>query len=169
MAENPIKYSDLIIPDDSIEKLVAQLEQLEQVYTSLLQKVQAEAKTTAQAQQKMTGATEQGRQQIRGAASDAERLAKAERDLAFAQSETAKEIAKLKEQIREQNNLNKVAAKEALNVKGSYNQLSAEYSRLKIELNKLTAEERKMSSSSLRQKFRITWCFYRTLTFGIAY
>ena len=30
MAENPIKYSDLIIPDDSIEKLVAQLEQLEQ-------------------------------------------------------------------------------------------------------------------------------------------
>lgn len=143
MAENPIKYSDLIIPDDSIEKLVAQLEQLEQVYTSLLQKVQAEAKTTAQAQQKMTGATEQGRQQIRGAASDAERLAKAERDLAFAQSETAKEIAKLKEQIREQNNLNKVAAKEALNVKGSYNQLSAEYSRLKIELNKLTAEERK--------------------------
>lgn len=143
MAENPIKYSDLIIPDDSIEKLVAQLEQLEQVYTSLLQKVQAEAKTTAQAQQKVTGATEQGRQQIRGAASDAERLAKAERDLAFAQSETAKEIAKLKEQIREQNNLNKVAAKEALNVKGSYNQLSAEYSRLKIELNKLTAEERK--------------------------
>lgn len=143
MAENPIKYSDLIIPDDSIEKLVAQLQQLEQIYTSLLQKVQAEAKNAQKAQQGMTGATEQGRQSIKGAATDAERLAKAERDLAFAQSETAKEIARLKEQIREQNNLNKAAAKEAMSAKGSYNALSAEYTRLKIELNKLSAEERK--------------------------
>ena len=162
MAENPIKYSDLIIPDDSIEKLVAQLEQLEQVYTSLLQKVQAEAKTTAQAQQKMTGATEQGRQQIRGAASDAERLAKAERDLAFAQSETAKEIAKLKEQIREQNNLNKAAAREALNVKGSYNQLSAEYSRLKIELNKMTDAQRKNTEAG-RQMERQAAAIYEEM------
>ena len=162
MAENPIKYSDLIIPDDSIEKLVAQLEQLEQVYTSLLQKVQAEAKATAQAQQKVTGATEQGRQQIRGAASDAERLAKAERDLAYAQSETAKKIAQLKEQIREQNNLNKAAAKEALNVKGSYNQLSAEYSRLKIELNKLTAEERKNTEAG-RQMERQAAAIYEQM------
>ena len=162
MAENPIKYSDLIIPDDSIEKLVAQLEQLEQVYTSLLQKVQAEAKTTAQAQQKVTGATEQGRQQIRGAASDAERLAKAERDLAYAQSETAKKIAQLKEQIREQNNLNKAAAKEALNVKGSYNQLSAEYSRLKIEINKLTAEERKNTEAG-RQMERQAAAIYEQM------
>ena len=143
MAENPIRYSDLIVPDESIEKLIAQLEQLEQIYTSLLQKVQAEAKNAQKAQQGMTGATEQGRKSIRDAATDAEKLARAERDLAFAQSETAKEIAKLKEQTREQNNLNKAAAKEAINAKGSYNALSAEYTRLKIELNKLTAEERK--------------------------
>lgn len=143
MAENPIKYSDLIVPDESIEKLIAQLEQLEQIYTSLLQKVQAEAKNAQKAQQGMTGATEQGRKSIRDAATDAEKLARAERDLAFAQSETAKEIAKLKEQTREQNNLNKAAAREAMNAKGSYNALSAEYTRLKIELNKLTAEERK--------------------------
>ena len=143
MAENPIRYSDLIVPDESIEKLIAQLEQLEQIYTSLLQKVQAEAKNAQKAQQGMTGATEQGRKSIREAATDAEKLARAERDLAFAQSETAKEIAKLKEQTREQNNLNKAAAKEAMNAKGSYNALSAEYTRLKIELNKLTAEERK--------------------------
>lgn len=34
MADNPIKYSDLVQPDGSIETAIKQLEELQQIYTS---------------------------------------------------------------------------------------------------------------------------------------
>ena len=37
MAEqNPIRYQDLISPDDSIEKLIGQLEELQKIYTGMV-------------------------------------------------------------------------------------------------------------------------------------
>ena len=43
MAENPIKYSDLIVPDDSIEKLIGQLEHLQESYTGMADSIKAQA------------------------------------------------------------------------------------------------------------------------------
>ena len=140
MAENePIKYSDLIAPDDSLEKLVKQLDEI----SSALQLVQKSAVSLNESMKTMSGATSEGRGAIAAASKEAEKLAKAQADLAFAESETARKIAELKEATREQNNLNKLAAKEANSAAGSYNALSAQYSRLKMILNQMSEEERK--------------------------
>lgn len=140
MADNqPIKYSDLISPDDSLEKLVKQLDDI----ASALQFVQKSAVSLGDSMKTMSGATSEGRSKIAEASKEAEKLAKAQADLAFAESETARKIAELKEATREQNNLNKLAAKEANSAAGSYNALSAQYSRLKMILNQMSEEERK--------------------------
>lgn len=140
MAENePIKYSDLIAPDDSLEKLVKQLDEI----SSALQLVQKSAVSLNESMKTMSGATSEGRGAIAAASKEAEKLAKAQAELAFAESETARKIAELKEATREQNNLNKLAAKEANSAAGSYNALSAQYSRLKMILNQMSEEERK--------------------------
>ena len=43
MADNPLKYSDLIKPDDSIEKAISQLEKLNATYSATLENVRSEA------------------------------------------------------------------------------------------------------------------------------
>ena len=45
--QNPIKYSDLISPDDSIEKLITQLESLQETYTGVANSVKAQAAVKA--------------------------------------------------------------------------------------------------------------------------
>ena len=48
MAEqNPIKYSDLIVPDDSIENLIQQLERLQDTYNGVAQSVRQQAAAMA--------------------------------------------------------------------------------------------------------------------------
>ena len=143
MAEqNPIKYSDLIIPDDSIERLIRQLESLQATYTGLSQSVRSQAAAMAESLKSVSGATENGRQSTRSAATDADRLAKAYRDLEFAQSDTAKRIAELKEVQKEQNYMNKLSVQSARAVEGSYNALSAQYRQNKLVINNLTQAER---------------------------
>ena len=143
MAEgNPIKYSDLIVADDSIDKLIEKLEALNKTFTDLAGNVKAEAASMVQSLKTVSGATEQGRQATRGATEDADRLAKAQRALEFAQSETAKQVAQLKEQQKQATMMNKLEAQQAQATAGSYNALSAQYRINKIALNNLSAEER---------------------------
>ena len=143
MAEqNPIKYSDLITPDDSIEKLIGQLEQLTQVYSGVADSVKAKAQTMAASLRAVSGATEEGRASTKNAASDADRLTKAYEALNFARSETARKIAELKEQQKQEQQITKLNVQLTNASAGSYNALSAQYRLNKIALNKLTAEER---------------------------
>lgn len=143
MAEqNPIKYSDLIVPDDSIEKLIAQLEELQSVYKGVADEVRAQAAAMAASLRGVSGATEEGRTSTRGAASEADRLTKAYRDLNFARSETAHKIAELKEQQKQEQQITKLNVQLNQSAEGSYNALSAQYRLNKIALNNLTAEER---------------------------
>ena len=144
MAEqNPIKYSDLIAPDDSIEKLIGQLENLNKVYQGVTDEVKANAAQMAASLRSVSGATEQGRQSTRGATQEADRLSKAYKDLAFARSETARQIAELKQQQKEENQITKLNVQLNNSAAGSYNALSAQYRLNKIALNNLTEEERK--------------------------
>lgn len=139
---NPIKYSDLVKPDDSITKLIAQLDQLSDAYMNTLQNIKSEAITVKAALESVSGATESGRKTIRGASSDADKLARAHRDLAFAESENAKRLAELKQAQKEANELNKLTTRLNQSAEGSYNRLSAQYSINKIYLNNMTVEER---------------------------
>ena len=90
----------------------------------------------------VSGATENGRKTIRGASNDTDKLTRAARDLAFAESENAKRLAELKQAQKEANELNKLTTRLNQSAEGSYNRLSAQYSINKIYLNNMTVEER---------------------------
>jgi hypothetical protein len=150
MADNPLKYSDLIQPDDSIEKAISQLEKLNATYATTLENVRNEAIRLKATIEGASGATEQHRAKIREATEQVDKLSKAQRSLDDAMDDTAKQIAELKMRLQEQNNLNKLYVKrgeEEINLnnlkKKSYEQLSAQYSINKMRLNKMSAEQRK--------------------------
>lgn len=139
---NPIRYEDLIKPDDSIEKLQKQLEGVLSTYQKMADIVVSDSKRMADALKSVSGATSGGRKEISQASKEADELAKAQKALAKAESDTAVEIAKLKEATRLQNQINKANAKQANAAADSYDYLSAQYTKNKIVLNKLSAEER---------------------------
>lgn len=143
MAEqNPIKYSDLISPDDSIEKLIAQLEQLSTVYTGMADSIKSQAQGVAASLKMVSGATAQGQQATKNAASEADKLAKAYRDLNFSRSETARKIAELKMAQKEEQAITKYQTILNNTEAGSYAHLAAQYALNKMALNQMTAAER---------------------------
>lgn len=142
MPNNPIKYSDLVSPDNSITELIKQLQDLLKTYNETAGGIKAEAIQLTQALKGVSGATDEGRTATKKAADDADRLAKAQRDLAFAESETAKKIAELKAAQTEQNQINKLIVKLNQSAEGSYNRLSAQYSLNKIAINNMSQAER---------------------------
>lgn len=139
---NPIKYSDLVKPDNSISDLINQLDQLSDAYMNTLKNIKSEALTVRAALAGVSGATESGRATIKGATTDTDRLTRAARDLAFAESENAKRLAELKQAQKEANEINKLTVRLNQSAEGSYNRLSAQYSLNKIHLNNMTVEER---------------------------
>ena len=140
--ENPISYSKFIQPDDSVTKLITQLETLAATYDDLLRTVLNDAKKLEDQLKKTSGATTEGQEETKKAAEETARLKKAQDDLTKSQSDTVKEITKLKAQQQEQNNINKLTTKLNESAKGSYNALSAQYSLNKMALNKMSKEER---------------------------
>lgn len=143
MAENnPIKYSDLIKPDDSIETLIKQLDEANDAYQNLGNSVKQRAQTISIAMGSVTGATAEGRNAIKGYSEEAQKLIKAERDLNFARSETAHRIAELKAMKKDEQTITKLTTQLNRSEKGSYDALSAQYSLNKIRLNAMTQAER---------------------------
>ena len=140
---NPVRYSDLISPDDSVEKLVKQLDDL----SSSLQFVQKSAVTLKESMVTTSGATDSGREAIAKASKEADKLAKAQAELAFAQSEAGRKLAEYKAQIADVNAENKRLAKTVDAAAGSYDDLSATYSRLKSELNKMTPKTKEEAAT----------------------
>lgn len=140
---NPIKYSDLISPDNSINELIKQLDELSDTYTNALKNIKAEATQLSQALTHVSGATETGREATKRASEQTDKLARAQKDLAFAESENAKTLQRLKQATKEQNDINKLVVKINNSAEGSYNRLSAQYSLNKIYLNNMSEAERK--------------------------
>lgn len=143
MADNDaIKYSDLVSPDNSITELIKQLDELSDTYTNALKNIRTEAIQLTKELEKVSGATEDGRKKTKKSADDADRLARAQKELAFAESETAKKIAELNLAKTEANQINKLVIKLNQSAEGSYNRLSAQYSLNKIYLNNMNKAER---------------------------
>lgn len=144
----PIKYSDLISPDNSIQNLIKQLDELSDTYVNAMRNIKTEAEALAKTLKTVSGATESGRETTRKAATDADRLAKAQKELAFAESERAKELAELRQATQEQNRINQLVTKINNSAEGSYNRLSAQYSLNKIRLNSMTKAEREQAEAT---------------------
>lgn len=155
MEQNPIRYQDLILPDDSIEKLINQLQQLQEAYSSMAEKIKAEAQGVAQGLTKVSGATEQGRKAIKQSSDETTKLEKAYKRLDEAMSANGKEIQRLnrvrQEYVRYQKNIQQRGQEEIRTMKqikeASYQQLSAQYSLNKAYINSLTAKDRNIAKN----------------------
>lgn len=144
---NPIYYRDFIAPDNSITDLIKQLDEVSDSYKNAIKNIREEAMKLSAVINQVSGATTKGRSVAKGAIDEAERLTKAQRELKFAESETAKQIIELRNAQRESNNMNKLAIKLNESAEGSYNKLSAQYSLNKITLNGMSREERSSTES----------------------
>ena len=104
MAEDDkIKYGDIIQPDDSIEKLVKQLGELNQQYEVMVNAIRAGADRIVHALKSVSGATSDGRKSIDEATASTSRLERAQNELKLAISDTGKQIAWLKAQTADAN------------------------------------------------------------------
>lgn len=137
-----IRYSDFIIPDDSITNLIQQLEQVRTSQLQTMESIKKSASEVEAALKKVNSATEEGRAQIKSSVTQSEKLESAQKKLAESMQETGKQLADLKVQQREQNEINKLTAILNNSQETSYNKLSAQYRLNKIELNKMTQAER---------------------------
>lgn len=142
MDTNPIKYRDLILPDDSIENLIKQLDEANEAYNNIGNSIKEEAQRISAAMRTVSGATNEGREATRGYSESAQKLLKAERDLNFARSETAQKIAELKALKKDEQTITKLTIQLNRSAEGSYDALSAQYSLNKIRLNAMTQSER---------------------------
>ena len=141
----PIKYSDLFQEDDSIVKLQQQLKDLSDQYKSLMNDIKTQATGLKAALSSVSGATSQGQQTIKNVSSTLDTLVRKKVELQQAHTAEAQEIARVNLQLKEQNTILKLNAKEAAAEKGSYDALSAEYGRLMQQLNKMSKEEKETS------------------------
>lgn len=147
MANNPIKYSDLVVPDNSITELIKQLSLMEKSYVDALTKISKEAQDLVNSLKIVSGATEEGRKSTQKAATEADRLAKAQQQLTQAQGENAAKIAALNKARNEANNITKLTVRLNNSEEGSYDKLSAQYSLNKIRLNAMSKEQREATVS----------------------
>ena len=145
---NPIKYSDLVKPDNSISDLIKQLETLQQTYADTARKLKEEALQVSASIKNASGATEEGRKAITDAAAAAEKLAAEEKKVTAAEEKNTKALMQLKVQQQEQNKIEKLMAKLAQSTAGSYNALSAQYALNKIRINAMSQAERDAAEKS---------------------
>lgn len=126
MDDDKIKYEDLISPDDSVKNLIEQLTELNKTYSTVLEVVKTGAKDIVAQLKSMSTATNEGRAEIDEATAAANRLARAQKELKFAMSDTGKEVAWLKSQTASQNKMSVEMQKASAALVGSYDKLKSE-------------------------------------------
>lgn len=143
MAEDDkIKYSDIIEPDDSIEKLVKQLGELNQSYETMVNAIRAGADRIVHSLKSASGATSEGRKAIDEATASTSRLERAQNELKLALSDTGKQIAWLKAQTSDANRSTVEQQRYIQQAISSYDRLKSDLKQT-VELYKsLTAAER---------------------------
>lgn len=143
MAEDDkIKYSDIIEPDDSIEKLVKQLGELNQSYETMVNAIRAGADRIVHSLKSASGATSEGRKAIDEATASTSRLKRAQNELELALSDTGRQIAWLKAQTSDANKATVEQQRYIQQAISSYDRLKSDLKQT-VELYKsLTAAER---------------------------
>lgn len=140
--DDKIKYSDIIEPDDSIEKLVKQLSELNQSYETMVNAIRAGADRIVHSVKAASGATKEGRKAIDEATESASRLERVQKELRFAMSDTGKQVAWLKAQISDQNKMTVEQQRYIKQAIGSYDRLKSELKQQVALYKSLTAAER---------------------------
>ena len=143
MAEDDkIKYSDIIQPDDSIEKLVKQLGELNQSYETMVNAIRAGADRIVHSLKSASGATSEGRKSIDEATVSTSRLERAQKELKLAISDTGKQIAWLKAQTADANKTTVEQQRYLQQALTSYDRLKSDLKQTVSLYKSLTAAER---------------------------
>lgn len=134
MAEgDKIKYSDLIQPDDSFEKIIKQLEELNSSYGVTVNAIRAGATKIVTALKNVSGATVEGRKAINDAAESAVKLK-------TAHDAVAGSYDKINADLKDSIELWKSLSAEERNSANFGKQLASEIKDLKAQLTELNAQ-----------------------------
>ena len=144
--EDKIKYSDIIQPDDSIEKLIKQLGELNQSYETMVNAIRAGADRVVHALKTASGATNEGRKSIDEATASTSRLERAQNELKIAMSDTGKQIAWLKAQTVDQNKATVEQQRYLQQALSSYDRLKSDLKQTVSLYKSLTEAEREDST-----------------------
>jgi len=146
---NPIKSSDLYQDDGAITGAIKQMNELRKVYTDSLDDITKQAKELIEALKGVNNSTKEGRTTTRKAATDADRLKKAQKEYAQALSSVNIQIRSLQEARRDAIRQSKLELQVANNAVGSYKRLTAQYALNKLQLNKMSKEQRSATKSGV--------------------
>lgn len=142
MADDSIKYSDIIRPDDSIERLIRQLEELNTTFGQAMAGIKGSAEGVSRSLRNVSGATAEGRKELDLAAVAASRLDRAYHELEIAMSETGREIAQVKAATSDANKASVAQMRQLNAMVGSYDKLKLELKEAVTLFRSLSAEER---------------------------
>lgn len=140
---NPIRYADLITPDDSITNLIAQLDELIKTYDTAKNKIQGAAAEAAKSIQALSGATDEQRQSITLLTTESDKLVSEYRDVTSKQWEATKAFVQAAQAKKESAQIDKLVTQINDSLEGSYNRLSAQYRLNKIRLNEMSEAQRR--------------------------
>lgn len=144
---NPIRYSDLITPDNSIKDLIAQLDELIAKYESAKAKIQGAAQEAARSMGNLSGATEEQRTQMLMLTEESDKLAKHYAQFNKEEREAIRAKQSYTQAVREQTQIDKLLVEINNSAEGSYKRLSAQYRLNKIRLNEMSGEQRKLTEA----------------------
>lgn len=96
---NPLRYSELVIPDSSITDLISQLQRLDSEYTKAIKDIRTEAAQLAQQLSKLSGATQAGGDAIMENAAQAEALNRQYKALKTEYDSVVAALAELRKQV----------------------------------------------------------------------
>lgn len=139
---NPLHYSDLIKPDNSITDLIAQLKELITQYDAAKSKIQTAAKEVAQSMQNVSAATDEQREQIQLSCQESEKLVKSYRDVTTNQWKATQAFVEAAKAEKDKTQIDKLVTQINTSLEGSYNRLSAQYRLNKIRLNEMSEAQR---------------------------
>ena len=139
---NPIKTSDILQDDGAIQSAIDQLKAFEKQAVDSMSKVKEEAKKLKKEMNGVNTTTARGREETEEAAKKTDEIARRYKKYQDSLTETGQEIAALKLAQQQLNQVNKLTAKQNSALEGSYNDLSAQLSLLKIRWKQLSEEER---------------------------
>lgn len=140
---NPIYGKQIYQTDGALEKLEADLTRID----TKLRSVETSAKSLQTTTQKLNSTNKQQRESIKGNAQEADKLAQEHKKLKQSYTSTAVEIKKIEAVRKRQNQVTKLEIQLAKSAEGSYNQLSAKYSLIKIKLNGMSKAQRESTVS----------------------
>ena len=159
MAEGPIKYSELFVPDNSIQDLAKQLREAADEYDRICDLITKTATKTAV----MVAEIKSVRGPVAKALDDekkkADELARARERLEAAQKGEMSELIDLKRRTKELTEVEKLQQIVVNSEEDSYERMSAQYRLNKLELNKYSKAERE-SNEEVKKKIKETEQLY---------